>query len=894
MIRPTKTITGGKALQAIQKGVNAIYDVVKVTFGPQGKSALLYRTMNRGNRMTDDGVTVAECQEPKDQFVRMAAQTFKEACKRTVEKVGDGPQPLYSKVLTPQGWKKMGDIVIGDKICGTNGTIQEVEGVFEKGEKEIYEVEFSDGRVVECCKDHLWNIKTNYGIEKVMTVQQILDSGRLLTFKKSNNSRNYGFYTPQTVVEFEDKKLPLDAYFLGTLLGDGSLSGSGDIELSLGLNKEHVLAKLVLPEGVTFESKWVEEKNYFRVKFKGDNLVEILKDLNLYGTKSKTKFIPESYLYSGHEDRCDLLSGLLDTDGHINTRGLFEYSTVSDKLSSDFQELVRGLGYSTNYILHTRENESSYSDTPIHRITQLVGYKYGNKIVEIRPTGKITEMRCIKVSNPDSLYITDNYIVTHNTTCTTIIGGALFNEIYLKLDEKQNAFSGTKKGVVSIKKEILAAAVQVKEEIKKAAKKVETLEDLEKIAIISVKDVELGKIIAKMAWEVGLDGFIDVVEGYKGEIETEIIKGMRFTAKVPIKAFVNNPARYEMTVQDCPILVTNHILDNVGSFAGAFTELQKGTSKLIVVAPSFSDNALVNFVNAFKSGYFIYPVLAPSLRTEQFEDLAVYCGATFIDKSKGKKLQNIRSEDLGFIEKIVVKDSETKEDAVITGGKGSIKTNTDEAIDSALAEKHKTEVEKRIETLKGQLAETKQESFKMLMQRRIASMASAVGVIKVGDSTQASSLYRKLKIEDAVFACKAALKGGYVPGGGLCLKTIADQLPDDNILKTTLLAPYEQIQSSVDGGIEIGEDVIDPADAIYYAVEHATQVVAELITVDSITCEIEDPMPGDGEFAIARALNEFVLSDKINKGQVKEGEAEAYRDNLGGMTEDEYSVIHRD
>src|SRR5574343_252421 len=89
-MRTTRTISGSNALKAIHKGVNAVYKPVSVTFGPEGKNALLYRTMNRGNRITNDGVTVAECQEPRDQFERMAAQTFKESCKRTNEKVGDG------------------------------------------------------------------------------------------------------------------------------------------------------------------------------------------------------------------------------------------------------------------------------------------------------------------------------------------------------------------------------------------------------------------------------------------------------------------------------------------------------------------------------------------------------------------------------------------------------------------------------------------------------------------------------------------------------------------------------------------------------------------------------------------------------------------------------------
>lgn len=567
-MRTTKTLQGKKAKEKIFQGVNAIYRVVKSTFGPEGGNALLYRTMNRGSRITNDGVTVAECQEPKDQFVRIAAQTFKESCKRTAERVGDG------------------------------------------------------------------------------------------------------------------------------------------------------------------------------------------------------------------------------------------------------------------------------------------------------------------------------------TTGTTIIGGKLFNEIYKEIDESQNVFSkGGKQGVMSLKRKILAAAVEVKEQIKQKAIQIKTLEDLEKVATISVEDASLGKIIAKMAWEVGVDGFIDVVEGYKGEIETEVIKGMRFPAKVANKAFVNNPARYEMIAEDSPIIVTNYALDNVGDFGNQLSEIGAVTSKLIIVAPSFSENTLVNFANAIKTGYFIYPVLAPSLRTEQLEDLSVYCGATFIDKNKGKRLMNLKTDDLGFIEKIVVKDSESREDAVVTGGKGTKAEKINVGETEGIV---RTQVEERIEVLKSQLLEIKQEQFKKLMERRIASMASAVGVIKVGDSTQASSLYRKLKIEDAVYACKSALRGGYVKGGGLCLKEIADTLPDDNILKTTLTAPYEQIQSGVDGGIDIGEDVIDPAEAVYYAVEHATQVVAQLITVDSITIEEEDPLMGEGEYAIARALQEFVINDKIHKGQLKTGQEEAYRDSLGGMNEYEYEVSNRD
>jgi len=487
-----------------------------------------------------------------------------------------------------------------------------------------------------------------------------------------------------------------------------------------------------------------------------------------------------------------------------------------------------------------------------------------------------------------------NEKIGDGTTGTAVIGGILWNKVYKLLSEGQSEFTAKKSGqvsVIAIKRKILETAKIVKKKIREVAKKIETLEDLEKIAVVSVEDEKLGKVVAKMAWDVGMDGYIDVVEGYKGEIETEVIKGMRFPAKIADKAFLTNKEKFEMIAQDSHILITNYALDNTGMISAPFQEISKKTTKLIVVAPSFSENVLVNMIKAIKNGFFIYPVFAPSMRTEQMEDLAVYCKANLIDKHKGKLFKNITFEDLGWLEKLVVKDTEAKEEAVALGGRGAIEEkqmsygkidveeNGQTKKKNVMAETITSPVQERIEILKGQLAETRQDQYKKLMQRRIASMASAVGVIRVGDSTQASALYLKLKLDDAVYACKAALKGGYVKGGGLCLKEIADKLEDD-ILKPALLAPYEQIQASAEDGVEITDNIIDPADAVYYAVEHATQVVANLITVDVITPEVDDIPPGDGYLAMARALGEMSISLRRHFGQLKENEEEMARDKM--------------
>lgn len=500
-----------------------------------------------------------------------------------------------------------------------------------------------------------------------------------------------------------------------------------------------------------------------------------------------------------------------------------------------------------------------------------------------------------------------NEKVGDGTTFTIIIVGHLFNKLYKLLSGQDGGIdignNSSNVGVMSLKKEIIKSAKNIKELVRKASKKVKSLKDLEKIATVSVQDEELGKIVAKMAWVVGEDGFIDVIEGYKGEIETEVIKGFKFPAKVSGKAFVNNPSKFEMLAQDCPVLITNYALDNIKQIMYPLAEILKKNPKLIIIAPQFSESVLESFWKTMfvvspqgqvsRRGIDIFPVKTPSLRTEQFEDLAIYCKAKFINKDKGEKVENMSVSDLGFLEKLIVKDSEAKEDAIATGGGGTKEIVLGELKDKKEFKTQYTPVEQRIEILKKQRDETKTDTFKKLLDRRIASMASAVGIIRVGGSTDAENLYQKLKIEDCVYACKAALKGGYVKGGGLCLKEIAETLPDDDILKETLLSPYEQIQSSVDGELEIGEDIIDPADVIYYGIEHAVGIVSNLITLDSIIAEVEDYGQHDGEYAIAKQIQQFVISDKINKGQLKESEEEAWKDAKGGLTDEEFISLDK-
>ena len=413
--------------------------------------------------------------------------------------------------------------------------------------------------------------------------------------------------------------------------------------------------------------------------------------------------------------------------------------------------------------------------------------------------------------------------------------------------------------------------------LKEASKPIKTQKELEKVAVISVENEALGKTIAEMSWKVGNGGYVDVLEGFKGDIETELIEGARFPAKIPAKVFVNKLERYEMEAVDAAVLLTNYTVDKqvMATFLGKLQNLQK----LIIFAPDFKDSALVTMaqINGKNNDLIYAPVKVPSLKTVQFEDVEVFTGARFINKDRGDKPENVSNADLGFLSKLIVKDADLREDCIALGGKGTQKRTLKELDVKMMVDE--TSVDQRIRQLKEQLKETREEGQKHLLQRRIAGLSSAVGVIRVSASSEGETYYLKKKIEDAVYACKAAMEEGYVRGGGLALKEIADKLPEGNMLSNALRAPYEQIQENSEG-IEVGEDIIDPTKAIRCAVEHAVSVVANLATVKVVIPQEREKTPAEGYEAIAAALYKMAYWWAKEKGIIEENEREIEKDTM--------------
>ena len=344
-------------------------------------------------------------------------------------------------VATPDGWRSIGELVVGDPVIGANGRATKVTGVFEQGIRSLVKVTFTDGAETICDESHLWDVNTrgrrHRGLPwRTLTTRQIMDEG----IDDQQGKRH--FIPICNPVEYPEAELPIDPYTLGVLIGDGSLSQR---TVSLMTDKA-IINRLKFPFGVL--ARVVEESDGFaQVNIsQGRNgghianpLRELLDRLGFEGSKSEDKFIPAMYALASIEQRKELLRGLLDTDGHVRPDdGNIEYGSVSERLANDVADLIRSLGGTAK--VRVKEN-CSYVHNGETRIGQVyyrmsvrlpsdwcpfwVSRKAGNwrpltkyppvrAIASVEPAGTAPAC-CIKVDADDELFVIKNYIVTHNT-----------------------------------------------------------------------------------------------------------------------------------------------------------------------------------------------------------------------------------------------------------------------------------------------------------------------------------------------------------------------------------------------------------------------------------------------------------------------------------------------
>jgi replicative DNA helicase len=347
-------------------------------------------------------------------------------------------QPLDARVKTVTGWKTMGELRLGDELASVDGRRSRVSGLFPQGEKQIYRITFADGRSTECCDEHLWRVY--YRTWPAPRVLPLAEIRRLLRRKRYQGR----LWIETAAGEFGHREtLPVDPWVLGALLGDGCLRGS---LVRFSSVDEELLARLAsrIPEQ---ELKAIGGCDYRIVTTGGRTrpgvqgvvphaLREELGWLGVWDLPAEAKFIPPAYLLAHREARLELLRGLLDTDGRVETWGSVRFCTASERLARDVVELVRSLGGTCGvarkrpHYPHRGERRAGRtafvvdihhpdpgSLVSLERKRERVPRKQRYKRLTIRsvePT-RVAPAQCITVTHPAHLYITDDYVVTHNT-----------------------------------------------------------------------------------------------------------------------------------------------------------------------------------------------------------------------------------------------------------------------------------------------------------------------------------------------------------------------------------------------------------------------------------------------------------------------------------------------
>jgi phosphate starvation-inducible PhoH-like protein len=374
-------------------------------------------------------------------------------------------QPLDSLLMTPNGWQKMGEIEIGDEVIGSDGKATEVIGVFPQGKKKVYRLTMTDDSTVLACDEHLWQVKTMEDKRRNKPAR-VLETKEMLGNFRRNHQYRYELPLISAPVEFDFRKVPLEPYALGLLLGDGCITGKtspafcttdaelvSSLQFSLAGMDLEITAKNIIDFTITNPKA--------RGKFgKIPNLLtDNLRQLNLLGTNSSTKFIPENYLYNSAEIRIALLQGLLDTDGgpvtQKNRTCRIQYSSVSEKLKNDVVFLVQSLGGVANWRKRRAEGRkpgfARGREIPYRSDCFVLDIRLPENIKPFRLKRKAEiyeksgagrpmrfikniefvgemETQCISVAAIDSLYLTNDFILTHNT----------LNDAFIILDEAQN------------------------------------------------------------------------------------------------------------------------------------------------------------------------------------------------------------------------------------------------------------------------------------------------------------------------------------------------------------------------------------------------------------------------------------------------------------------------
>lgn len=455
-----------------------------------------------------------------------------------------------------------------------------------------------------------------------------------------------------------------------------------------------------------------------------------------------------------------------------------------------------------------------------------------------------------------------NDVAGDGTTTATLLAEAIIKEGLRNLTAGANPMHlklGIEKAVKLVAEALEQMAVQIGDSREKIAQ----------VAAISAQNPEVGELIADIMELVGQDGVIQVEESQAMGLEKEVVEGMQFDNGYVSAYLVTDPTRMEAVYDDAKILITDKKISSVQEILPLLEKVaQSGRKELVIIAEDIDGEALATLVlNKLRGAFSVLAVKAPGFgdrRKDMLRDIAILTGGTVVTADLGMKLEEAELEHLGEARRVVA----DKDHTIIIDGKGD-----------------KSAIDARVSELKILIEKSDSDFDRDKLKERLGKLAGGVGVIKVGAATEVELKEKKLRIEDALNATRAAVEEGIVPGGGVALLVAMkalegvtgadiDETTGINIVRSILSAPLIQIAVNagqegavvvdkvLNGGEGIGYDaakgeyvdmmaagIIDPAKVVKSALRNAASVAAIFLTMECAVADIpteekEAPIPG--------------------------------------------------
>lgn len=453
-----------------------------------------------------------------------------------------------------------------------------------------------------------------------------------------------------------------------------------------------------------------------------------------------------------------------------------------------------------------------------------------------------------------------NDVAGDGTTTATVLAQAIIRE------GLKNVAAGA--NPIIIRKGISKAVDTVVDEIKKVSRPIQNKEEIAQVAAISAGDEEIGALIADAMDKVGKDGVITVEESKSMMTDLKVVEGMLFDRGYLSPYMVTDVEKMEAVISDAYILITDKKISNIQEILPVLEQIVQQGKRLLIIAEDVDGEALATLVvNKLRGTFEVVAVKAPGFgdrRKAMLEDIAILTGGKVISEEVGLELKEATMAMLGRAETVKV----TKEETTIVNGAGA-----------------ESDIQDRIAQIKRQIETTTSDFDREKLQERLAKLAGGVAVIEVGAATESELKERKLRIEDALNATRAAVEEGIVAGGGTALVSAIpalDKLVDETegevqtgvkIIKKALEEPLKQIaiNAGLEGAVivekvkhsepEIGFDalrekyvnmveagIVDPTKVTRSALQNAASVAAVFLTTEAAVVDIkeenEPPMPG--------------------------------------------------